>query len=487
MRLAGSLVKGVALLASASVFIGTAACATRQSPRVVGTRPADLIALQQGARPSGEFESTITEDSVRAHMDFLAGDALNGRGSGTREEWIAASYIGSQFRQWGLEPVDDDGFVQTILLAGAEATAPPALTAPDIFFTHGQEMLVWSMTTGRVSGALVRHTGQAQVPTGSVVLLSDAATGTNITGAGLVLAPASDRQLSAWESRGGTMPSIRRRPAALASRPPSQPSVVYLNADAYAAVSDLPDGTTVTFSADLRPTETSFTWNAVGKITGSDPSSADSVIVLSAHLDHVGERGDGPDRVYNGADDDASGTVAVLELARALAAGPGTRRTVIFALFGSEEAGGFGAGYFVDLPVIPLDRIVADLQFEMIGRPDPLVPQQTLWLTGYERSNLGAELARRGARLVPDPHPEQNFFTRSDNIRFARRGVVAHTVSSFGLHEEYHQPGDEVSTIDFAHMTTAIRSMLEPVRWLANADFRPEWAPGGRPGGPPTP
>jgi hypothetical protein len=104
-----------------------------------------------------------------------------------------------------------------------------------------------------------------------------------------------------------------------------------------------------------------------------------------------------------------------------------------------------------------------------------------LWLTGYERSNLGAELASRGARLVADPHPDQSFFTRSDNIRFARRGVVAHTVSSFGLHTDYHRPSDEIDMVDFAHMTEAIQSMLEPVRWLANSTFRPAWTPDGCP------
>ena len=87
--------------------------------------------------------------------------------------------------------------------------------------------------------------------------------------------------------------------------------------------------------------------------------------------------------------------------------------------------------------------MVAMVQFEMIGRPDNKVPAKTLWLTGYERSDLGPTLARRGARLVQDPHPDMSFFTRSDNITFARRGVVAHTVSSYGLHKEYHTPADE--------------------------------------------
>jgi Zn-dependent M28 family amino/carboxypeptidase len=189
----------------------------------------------------------------------------------------------------------------------------------------------------------------------------------------------------------------------------------------------------------------------------------------------------GQDGINNGADDDASGTIAVMELARALAHGPRPARTIVFALFGSEESGGHGAGFFVDLPVVPLAEIVLDLQFEMIGRPDPMVAEKTLWLTGYERSNLGAELARLGARLVADPHPSESFFTRSDNIRFARRGIVAHTVSSYGLHTDYHRPSDQIETIDFAHMTESIRSLLEPIRKLADSTFRPAWNPGGCP------
>ena len=209
------------------------------------------------------------------------------------------------------------------------------------------------------------------------------------------------------------------------------------------------------------------------------------VSLVSAHLDHVGNRSRGAsadaETIYTGADDDASGTVAVLELARALAAGPRPKRTVVFAFFGSEEAGGFGSRFFADRPIVPLTQIVANLQFEMIGRPDSKIPAQTLWLTGYERSTLGPELAKQGAKLVPDPHPEQNFFTRSDNIQFARRGVVAHTVSSFGLHEEYHRPSDEVRHINFAHMTQSIRSMLGPILWLANSSFRPQWLEGMKP------
>jgi Peptidase family M28 len=223
------------------------------------------------------------------------------------------------------------------------------------------------------------------------------------------------------------------------------------------------------------------TWNAIGILRGSDPG--DEVVLLTAHLDHLGI---GPpnaagDTIYNGADDDASGTAAVLALAHAFAAGPRLRRTVVFALFGSEEIGGFGNAAFVAHPPVPLASIVADLEFEMIGRPDPAIPSDSLWLTGFDRSNLGSELAKHGAPLLPDPHPKENFFGRSDNIALARQGIVAQTVSSFGLHKDYHQPSDELATIDFNHLTRAIDSMIEPIRWLANTTWRPAWNPGGRP------
>ena len=209
------------------------------------------------------------------------------------------------------------------------------------------------------------------------------------------------------------------------------------------------------------------TWNAVGILRGSEYPN--EVVLLTAHLDHLGvgtaTKGD---NIYNGADDDASGTTAVLMFAHLLATGPRPKRTIVFALFGSEELGGFGNRAFLKHPPIPLTSIVANLEFEMIGRPDPAVPAGALWLTGYERSNLGPELARHGAPLVQDPHPTERFFRRSDNYALAQQGIVAQTVSSFGLHKDYHQPSDEISTIDFTHMTNAI-GHDRPIRWFANS------------------
>lgn len=230
-------------------------------------------------------------------------------------------------------------------------------------------------------------------------------------------------------------------------------------------------------------TDPKRTWNAIGKITGTDKDLASEVILLSAHLDHLGMRDNasGDDKIFNGADDDASGSVAVLELARVLGAGQKPKRTVYFVCFGSEEIGGFGAKYFVSNLPFPKEKLVSNLQFEMIGRPDAKVRPEELWLTGYERSNLGPELAKRRAKIVQDPHPEQNFFRRSDNYTLAKQGIIAHTVSSFGLHKDYHQASDEIRTIDFVHMTRSINSIVEPVQWLVNSDFKPAWNEGKKP------
>jgi Peptidase family M28 len=286
--------------------------------------------------------TAVEEKNVRAEMNFLASDAMYGRGSGTIFEWVAAEYIGSQFMQFGLEPAGD-------------------------------------------TDSAGRHT--------------------------------------------------------------------YVQ-------------------AVVKPNQT---WNAVGKITGTDKSLSSEVILLSAHLDHLGVRETGDDKIFNGADDDASGSIAVLELARMLGSGQKPKRTVYFVCFGSEEAGGFGATYFVNNLPFPKEKLVANLEFEMIGRPDSKVKPDELWLTGYERSNLGRELAKRGAKLVADPHPEQGFFRRSDNYTLAKQGIIAHTVSSYGLHTDYHKVTDEIKTIDFIHMTQAINSMSAPVRWLVNSDFKPVW------------
>ncbi|MEA2260546.1 MAG: hypothetical protein QOJ51_3371, partial [Acidobacteriaceae bacterium] len=230
-------------------------------------------------------QASLCVPCIRGDMSFLASDELQGRGSGTRDEHLAALYAASLFAGFGLEPGGDQGsFLQ-------KAPLPPTLPPPIARYMAGF----------------------------------------------------------------GDVPRIE-------------------------------------------------TWNVVGILRGSDASKG--AILLTAHLDHLGV---GPekngDRIYNGADDDASGTTAVIELARVFAGRARPARTMLFVLFGSEEIGGYGNKYFLDHPPVSLDQIVANLEFEMIGRRDPALPRDGLWLTGFDRSNLGPMLARHGARLVADPHP----------------------------------------------------------------------------------
>ena len=135
-----------------------------------------------------------------------------------------------------------------------------------------------------------------------------------------------------------------------------------------------------------------------------------------------------------------AGTVAVLEVARLLKKAGTPRRTIIFANMTGEEIGLVGTNWFIAHPPFPLTRIVAGFEIEMIGRPDSLAggPGKA-WLTGYERSTMGDMLKQYGIAIVPDMRPDQRFFTRSDNYGLAQRGIVAHTLSTFNLHDDYHQ------------------------------------------------
>jgi hypothetical protein len=437
-------------------------------------------------------------------MEFLASDALRGRGSGTADELVAATYVASQLRQYGLAPAGDNGsYIQRGVVIQQKLTVAPQLrfTVSDragapVIWTHGIQMLAVQLSQSKFRGPLKRIDAEdsAHEQTklkGAVVAITgkdedkvqaaiESALGAEATA---VLAPASARRLKHWDERAQELPALAARieggeSAVLGG----EGNLFAIRPEALPELGEIPDGSSVNFEGTVGAPENSYTWNAVGKLPGRHPALRDSVILLTAHLDHlgVGQPVNG-DNIYNGADDDASGTAAVLELARALASGGKPRRTVIFALFGSEETGGLGSTWFEAHPPVPLGNIAANLEFEAIGRPDPKYPRDTLWLTGWERSNLGPTLAAHGARLVADRRLDEQFFTRSDNYVLAKRGVVAQTVSSFGLHADYHQPSDDLAHIDFRHMTVVIGSLIEPIRWLADSDFRPAWNKGQNP------
>lgn len=201
-------------------------------------------------------------------------------------------------------------------------------------------------------------------------------------------------------------------------------------------------------------------FNVVGMLPGR---RSDEIVLFSAHYDHVGilPSVDG-DSIANGANDDASGTTAIIELARYFAARAPQERSLMFAAFTAEELGGIGSAYFSRH--IDPDQIVAMLNIEMIGKPATDRPNAA-WVTGWDRSDLGRILARgvQGTRYTfyADPYPAENLFYRSDNASLARLGVPAHSMSTtpIDVDTDYHQVTDEVETLDLDHMTGTIRAI----------------------------
>jgi aminopeptidase YwaD len=468
--------------------VGAAAQASSAAPIKTGATPATV--------------NDICAACIRGHMEFLASDALQGRGSSTHDELLAATYIASELRAYGIEPAGDDGgYIQKATLVKRTVSAPPELSfvaggstnGAATVWTHGKEMEVLNLSQTEFSGPLQKINldgGVVKVQPGAVVFLTGnddkkvraARSEMFSQGAVAMLVAPSAAKKKSWQEDGKKLPEMPTLVEGSISGMTDSSNLLAVDDNAQEVLRKLADGTFLHFKAHAGSEEKSYTWNAVGILRGSDPSQRKNAILISAHLDHLGIGAPvNGDNIYNGADDDASGTIAVLELARVLGQGPKPRRTVIFALFGSEELGGLGSTYFREHPPLPLTDIAVNLEFEMIGRADSSVPHDTLWLTGWERSNLGAELAAHGAKLVADPHPEMSFFRRSDNYVLAKKGVVAQTVSSYGLHKDYHQPSDDLSHIDFQHMNAAIASLIGPMEWLVNADFRPQWNPGGKP------
>ena len=200
--------------------------------------------------------------------------------------------------------------------------------------------------------------------------------------------------------------------------------------------------------------------NVAGMIPGK---RANEYVVFSGHYDHIGiMKPVAGDSIANGADDDASGTTAVMALAQHFKKGPKPERTLLFVAFTAEEIGGFGSQHF-SRQLNP-DEIVAMFNIEMIGKGSKFGPN-TAYITGFEKSDFGSLLqeAVKGTAYSfhPDPYPSQNLFYRSDNATLAHLGVPAHTISSVQIDQDklYHSVDDEVESLDLAHMTSMIKAI----------------------------
>jgi aminopeptidase YwaD len=450
-----------------------------------------LLTLSLNAATDSTTPTPVCAPCIKKNLGYLAGPELHGRGSGTEDEHHAAQYIADQLKSYGLKPAAENGeYIQTGILTTRNVTGTPTVTAKNLTLTQGKEVAIFQASQPDVSAPLQKldlndpSVTPASVKSGAAVLLKlktgnagrgleSVFTAYMASKAALVIVPVPAESQAMFQRVMQNGPRPEKR---IADDATSRPDGMLVDAASANQLWSLADGTPIKLHSDVTPWQTSHTWNVLAKIVGT--RNKQQIILLSAHLDHLGVKNG---KTYPGADDDGSGTVAVMELARALGKEKPPQRTVIFALWGSEEAGLVGARYFLKHVTFPVQDVVANLEFEMIGRADPKVKPGELWLTGWERTNLGPELASHGAQLVGDPHPENNFFTRSDNYALAKDGIIAQTVSSYGLHKDYHQPTDTVDNIDWQHLDSAIGSMIAPISWLANSNFTPQWRPGGKP------
>jgi hypothetical protein len=230
--------------------------------------------------------------------------------------------------------------------------------------------------------------------------------------------------------------------------------------------------------------------NVIGILRGSDPVLKNTYLIVSAHYDHIGTldtaKGltrekptrDG-DRIYNGADDDGSGTVSVIALAEAFSRSKQKpKRSIIFMTFCGEELGLLGSRFYADHPVVPLRQTVADINLEQVGRTDGDIKKGRASLTGFDYTSLGKLFKRAGLAFGVDVYKDENsgrYFEASDNYSFARWGVPDNTICTAFEFPDYHGLKDEWPKIDYVSMST-LDQIVGTVAWkVADEKKVPEW------------
>jgi len=488
-----------------------AGCSSSPPPSAPSPRPSGLSPVQSAA-------ATITPQDMYDRIAYLASDELGGRDTPSPGLEKAAAYIAQQFGAFGLEPAGDSGtFIQrwpyhqtrldpdrTSLIVKTPDAVDTYRLGTDFFVLPGQR----DVAAGELlyAGTAVNGLRLGENARGKVVALympgstPDASWG-NAIGAAvgaalpagasavvLILDPALDDAIIgqiALQVAAQQVPiSIvgLRYAAARAQFARSGLDLDQLRSDD-AATTPLPDAiatiNAAKSSADSRPP------NVIGMIRGSDPVLRDEVIVFSAHMDHVGTgRPDAAgDSIFNGADDDASGTSTMIEVAQAFASLPEPpRRSILFLAVSGEEKGLLGSAYFSEYPTVQRERIVANINLDMVGRNAP----DTVVAIGQDYSSLGETVQQvakahpeLGLVVAPDLWPQEQLFFRSDHFSFAKNGIPAIFFTT-GLHDQYHKQSDEVALIDTDKIARIGRLAFFLAHEIAMAAAKPEWTEQGR-------
>jgi len=498
---------------------------------LVALLPAPSIASAQ-ANAAGRYDppsaavrraaASISVDYVRQGVHTIAHDSMLGRDTPSRGLDLTSAFIASEFRKAGLRPGGPNG--------SWEQRYPLFLTTTVIdrsrveFTMQGGPTLSFSFA----SNALRRFGGATPATTGTVVMIAgpaDTVALATVPTRGKVVVwaapmptggnPPAVQSVIGSLTRGGaaalvlvsnrTDPAGFARSVAAQARPSvSRDSVTtqtggllvleipesaiteqFAEAGAQLAAArqspafiaqDMPEWTG-TVELQRRTTRSSAP-NTVGILEGTDPVLKNEYVVFSAHMDHVGTGGTPADSIFNGADDDASGTIGIVALARAFAQ-PGARpkRSMIFVTVSGEEKGLWGSAYFAANPPVPVGQMVANINMDMIGRNWT----DTVVVIGKEHSDLGETLnavtrahPELGMATIDDLWPEQRFYQRSDHFNFARKGVPILFFFN-GTHADYHRASDSPDKIDYEKLSRIAQLGFYLGTEVANRATRPKW------------
>ena len=464
----------------------------------------------------------ISPDSLRGHLSFLASDLLEGRDTPSRGLDLAAEYIAAQFRRAGLEPVGDDGYFQparwTLIEPDPESfsfevergTGRAIQVAKErVSFNRVHPVNIVAARAFKVDARDADALGALKPEQVEGKAVFAEVTGPPLRGRNTSLA------VNAFMSRMAALKAdvvvnIGREPGAASGLAPGRmvdpensrttdaaraerpgPPLMAVNDPKVIALFDsLSLGATddVTISLHLgepltRPVKIR---NVVGVLRGSDPVLKDTYVLVTAHYDHLGSRGPGDakgDRIYNGANDDGSGTVSVVELAQALATlKTRPKRSLLFMTFFGEEHGLLGSRYYGRHPLVPIEKTVADVNLEQVGRTDdsegPRVGAAVMTGHGYsEVSDVFTAAGKaEGVKVVRHPQFSDSFFARSDNQALADLGVPAHTLGVAFMFPDYHGAGDHWDKIDYANMAKIDRMVARGLLMIADNPAEPKWS-----------
>jgi hypothetical protein len=440
----------------------------------------------------------ISAQSMRGHVSFLASDLLEGRATPSQGLDIAAEYIAAQFRGAGLEPAGDDGYFQTAKFSSFE---PERKGGRLEFESDGKRI------AANLDEAAIQVSGPVSIKDAPVVkfVAEDVAKieqmrhadvqdkviafylGRGFQGGFRTYAALRRLKPALLLVAGPGVPRERRKPIVAADQRDGESAVIGVHEGEFAdAIEHAKPGLTrLRASAELAaPKERAITLrNVAGLLRGSDPVLKDTYLLLTAHYDHVGMKTEGEgDRIFNGANDDASGTASVIEISKALAAmSPKPKRSILFvALFG-EELGLLGSQYYGRHPLFPLAKTIGDINLEQLGRTDASDGARlaSASFTGFDYSGLPAVFEKAGAqagvKVYKDEKRSDAFFDRSDNQALADLGIPSHTICVAFEFPDYHGVGDEWQKLDYDNMAKVDRMVALGLLMLADMDTPPKW------------